>query len=397
MTVHPPTLLLCSTLTMALSAGLMSLFGGSQRVYRGYGCWTLAQWLAASGLVLQWWHDDHPGVQPLAQLLLMQWPVLLLAGFRRFYPREAQRHVPAADGLALASAYLPWLAAWLHGTDPGWQAATFSLGMLWLQVYAAHSLLRLNGFPAAGAAKPLLVLLWLGAAAHGLRLAASLAGWPDIPALPLVAAAAELLSPLAMLYLALLLTGERTQQEQAASQRRLRRLANLDTLTEVPNRRHFHELAQQALAADRAGAGALLMIDIDHFKRINDRLGHQAGDQALREVARSMRQSLRLGDVAGRLGGDEFVALLPATSIHDAIAVADRIVRPLSARNALPLSLSFGVVRVQAGESLTEALHRADQALYEAKRQGRNCAVVATGDDARPVFTQSMPLGLGAL
>ena len=397
MTVHPPTLLLCCTLTMLLSAGLMSLFGGSQRVYRGYGFWTLAQWLAALGLLLQLWRDGHPGVLPLAQLLLMQWPVLLLAGFRRFEPRRAARRLPAADGLVLALAYLPWLAAWLHGADPRWQAATSSLGMFWLLAYAAHSLRRLNGLPAGGAATPLLALLWLGGATHGLRLAGGLAGWTDSPALPLAAAAVELLSPLAMLYVGLVLTGERTQQEQAASQRRLRRLADLDALTDVPNRRHFHELAQQALANGRAAAGALLMIDIDHFKRINDLLGHRAGDQALREVARSMRQSLRLGDVAGRLGGDEFVALLPATSIHDAIAVADRIVLPLSVRSALPLSLSFGVVQVQAGESLDEALHRADQALYEAKRQGRNCAVVATGDDGRPVFTQSMPLGLVAM
>jgi len=102
----------------------------------------------------------------------------------------------------------------------------------------------------------------------------------------------------------------------------------------------------------------------------------------------------KLAMVAGRIGGDEFVVVLPHTTVEEAVAVASRIVDPLAARPHMPLGLSFGVVRVEAGESVDAALHRADQALYEAKRQGRSCAVIATGDNENPVFAESMPLGL---
>ena len=114
-----------------------------------------------------------------------------------------------------------------------------------------------------------------------------------------------------------------------------------------------------------------------------------------------MRESLRAQDVAGRLGGDEFAVLLPETGVDDAMTVASRIVALLADRqvapNLAPLSLSFGVVRLHPGEALDNALRRADQALYEAKRQGRSRAVAAFGQEARPVFGESRSLGLTGL
>jgi diguanylate cyclase (GGDEF)-like protein len=214
--------------------------------------------------------------------------------------------------------------------------------------------------------------------------------------LVLAGAVVAVLLSLVMVYLALQLTHERTQHDLGESQRQLRQLANFDMLTQVPNRRHFHELAARMLASTDGASASLLMFDIDHFKRINDRFGHKAGDEALCDVSRSLRNSLRAGDIAGRLGGDEFAVLLPHTSADDAVAVAARIVDPLTSPRPVPLGLSFGVVQVQPGESADAALHRADQALYEAKRQGRSCAVVAHGDNDNPVFTESMPLGLMA-
>jgi diguanylate cyclase (GGDEF)-like protein len=179
--------------------------------------------------------------------------------------------------------------------------------------------------------------------------------------------------------------------------RRLRFLADMDVLTRVPNRRHFHELAGRTRSAVPAGC-ALMMFDIDHFKRINDLLGHATGDEALRQVARCVRDSLRTQDVAGRLGGDEFAVLLPETTVHDAMAVASRIATRLDDRQVAPqlarLSLSFGVVQLHDGETVPEALRRADQALYEAKRQGRSRAVIAFGVEAQPVFSESRSLGL---
>ena len=142
----------------------------------------------------------------------------------------------------------------------------------------------------------------------------------------------------------------------------------------------------------------LLLFDIDHFKQINDRLGHPAGDRALCLVAGSVLEHLRTNDAAGRHGGDEFVLLLRRTTTEHGMGVAARIVAELQRRTRStplpPMSLSFGMVQLRAGEDIDAALRRADQALYEAKRQGRSRAVSASGDESRPVFSESKRLGL---
>ena len=168
----------------------------------------------------------------------------------------------------------------------------------------------------------------------------------------------------------------------------------------MPNRRHFHELASRALATDVPGSAALVLFDVDHFKLVNDHLGHAAGDRALRLVARCVQEVLRANDVPGRHGGDEFVLLLRRANTAEAMAVANRIVARVQAqvRQAeLPtLSLSFGIVHLHRNEALDDAMRRADQALYEAKRQGRSRAVAAIGPECQPVFTDSQTLGLRA-
>lgn len=397
MSFHPPTLLLCSVLAMAMSAGLMTLFSMSQRTYRGYRHWTAAQALAAVGLGLHLLRDSHPGVLPLANLLVMQWPVLLLAGLRRFYQRGEMPLPAAFDWALLVGGYLLWLTSWVAQADVMWRVAAYSFASGALLLYTASVVMRLDGYATSAGLKTLAVALLVSCGMHGWRTAQGVLSRhsPETAQLVLLGGAliAVMLS-LVMVYLALLLTYERTQHDLGESQRQLRELANIDMLTQVPNRRHFHELAGRLLATPSPAGTSLLMFDVDHFKGINDRFGHQAGDDALRDVARSLRDTLRAGDVAGRLGGDEFAVLLPGTGPDDALAVATRIVQPLAARAGMPLALSVGVVLVQAGESMEVALHRADQALYEAKRQGRSCAVVATGDDEDPVFAESMPLGL---
>jgi len=159
-------------------------------------------------------------------------------------------------------------------------------------------------------------------------------------------------------------------------------------------------LATAALQQATPASAVLLMFDLDHFKGINDTLGHAAGDRALTLVSGSMIEHLRAQDVAGRLGGDEFALLLRGADVRAAIGVAERIVLAAQRRSSeqqLPrITLSFGVVQVLAGERLDEALRRADQALFEAKRQGRGCAVTAVGNEAHPVFSESQRLGLAA-
>ena len=234
----------------------------------------------------------------------------------------------------------------------------------------------------------------LTAFAPGLVSALVPQGMAALPARAMAAA----LGAVVLAFVAITLVCERTERQLRDSRRRLRVLANLDTLTQVPNRRHFMELAHQALQQDEPGTAVLLIFDVDHFKQINDLFGHAAGDRALCLVSSAMLEHLRAQDVPGRHGGDEFVLLLRDTTPRDAISVAARIVAEVQRRapaQQLPtLSLSFGVVQVGFGEGVATALRRADQAMYEAKRQGRSRAVTAAGDEERPVFAQSEPLGL---
>jgi len=124
---------------------------------------------------------------------------------------------------------------------------------------------------------------------------------------------------------------------------------------------------------------SLLMIDIDHFKKINDRFGHHAGDQILCAVAEACRGQLRPSDLVGRYGGDELIAVLPDTTTEDALHVATRLQSRLNryfqqtAVGAIPATLSIGVAELTDTRSLDALLARADIALYTAKRDGRNC------------------------
>ena len=159
-------------------------------------------------------------------------------------------------------------------------------------------------------------------------------------------------------------------------------LANYDALTGLYNRRALLERGVRALNKAREAAKhvCVLMIDIDHFKSVNDDFGHGVGDEALRHIAHMMGDELRGADVMGRMGGEEFAVVLPATRLSAALDVAERLrmqvaSRPVSTDTGpLPLTVSVGVASVLGREAdLTAALNRADQALYQAKADGRNC------------------------
>jgi diguanylate cyclase (GGDEF)-like protein len=395
MALHLPTLVFVCIAMLALSASVMTLFGCTQRVYRGFWWWTTAQWLAALGLLLYAGAQEHPVLQPVAHVLLLQWPVLTLGGLRRFYPRESWPVGPEIDWILLGGAFLLWLVGWaLDGTEAA-RIVTLSAGLLALHAYCIVMLVRLPAFAESPALKVL-----VGAHALSILLLAARVisvGWLGATEAVLAAGLLPMLIAVVMIYLGLMLTCERTERDLRASQRRLQLLANMDMLTEVPNRRYFQELAAQAMQRCTPGSAAMVMCDIDHFKLINDRLGHAHGDRALCIVARCIQGALRSGDVAGRLGGDEFVLLLPETPVHDAMTVASRIVTQLDSLVGDAdhgLSLSFGVVQMAGDESIAEAIRRADQALYEAKRQGRKRAVIATGEEEGLQFSESHRLGL---
>ncbi len=163
-----------------------------------------------------------------------------------------------------------------------------------------------------------------------------------------------------------------------------------DSLTGLANRRHFVQTAQRVLdqAQRQPQPLAILVLDIDHFKRVNDTHGHDAGDQVLVEVARRCTQCLRPQDLLARWGGEEFVVLLPNTPLALAHQLAERIRETVAftaqlytSSDAVRLTISVGVAGLAAGETRTlDALvQAADQALFQAKRAGRNQVSLAPG------------------
>jgi diguanylate cyclase (GGDEF)-like protein/PAS domain S-box-containing protein len=189
--------------------------------------------------------------------------------------------------------------------------------------------------------------------------------------------------------------------EQKRTEERLRELATTDPLTGALNRRQLFELAEEEVRrAERYGRPLCFsMLDLDHFKAVNDRFGHAVGDEALRAVAASIRRSLRATDRLARHGGEEFVVMLPETPLSTARGAIERIRTSVEALRfeakgePVSITVSAGVVAWRSGESVDAVLDRADGALYEAKRAGRN-RVVASGDVGRPP-PASRPAGQG--
>lgn len=166
--------------------------------------------------------------------------------------------------------------------------------------------------------------------------------------------------------------------------RRIRILAMTDELTRLPNRQHILTfLGDQARNAyEEEQPLSVIAFDIDNFKRINDKYGHEGGDQVIKAVADISNQALRRGDRVGRLGGKEFLVVLPGSPRKPAVDVAERLRRSIEVteldnlRDALPVTISLGVCEWNAGhESIDALLKRTHGALDAAKRNGRNCVI----------------------
>ncbi len=172
---------------------------------------------------------------------------------------------------------------------------------------------------------------------------------------------------------------------------RLNAIAHTDELTELPNRRHLMQLAHQEVERARRYRMplALAVLDLDHFKSINDRFGHAMGDDVLRQFAVICRAGLRQMDTLGRVGGEEFVLLLPHTSLLEAEPLLQRL-RQAFREHAWPRlqdrhqpTVSIGLTELGAGDNgLADLLRRADEALYQAKQDGRDCVIVRSAPSA---------------
>lgn len=159
-------------------------------------------------------------------------------------------------------------------------------------------------------------------------------------------------------------------------------MAKTDELTSLPNRRGFRETMQRLIqnAIDTESSFALLVLDIDHFKQINDEHGHLVGDAILRYLAKLLHHQTKGQDHIARIGGEEFVVMLPDTLYSSALSVADSIRKQVAARSLqmrknhhpIRLTISIGVAMFQLNEQFEDLFERADQSLYLAKNSGRN-------------------------
>ncbi|HEY0124422.1 MAG TPA: diguanylate cyclase [Rhizobium sp.] len=183
----------------------------------------------------------------------------------------------------------------------------------------------------------------------------------------------------------------RDRSEWVRESEELERLANTDPLSGLPNRRAFTSAAELAIEQS-ASSGlplAVLMIDLDHFKSVNDRFGHEGGDCVIRDLPPILKDVLRQTDLIARWGGEEFIALLPSTTEDAALAIAERLRWKIAATpftltdgQTIPITASLGVIVCNSGQEILDTIvQRADRALYAAKKAGRNRAYLFREDE----------------
>ncbi|NQD36175.1 GGDEF domain-containing protein [Permianibacter sp. IMCC34836] len=381
--LHFPTLNLFMIVLLLSAALIFALVARHYRRRAGPWWWLAGCLLIAVGYFIRFWFANTAQAETF-------WAAggLFIAGNAAFWiglyqfcgVRRSWRPRPVALMLLLA-----WLVAvWL---PYGLQVATMLLvvGVInWLAFLAirrAHHLGNTAMLLFVGAVfLTTAIIMWL-------RMLAHLGAWwwhwsisvEQLGAWGLVASSALMM----LRCFALLLLLHARQEHD------LQYLAITDPLTGVLNRKGFLEQAQRLLERQQPGDRpvAVLMMDLDHFKRINDQHGHAAGDAVLRRFANILREQLRPGDCTGRLGGEEFAALLPGVDGETALHVAERLRSHLdtqaiaTAAGLVNVSVSIGVQSsLRPPLSIEWLLQQADQALYQAKHKGRNQVVSLAAD-----------------
>lgn len=322
----------------------------------------------------RWW-PDSPHWQRYVILVLMVLTSSLGLGFARQFLDLARRHAGLARAVtgftALSAVAMLTLVLLDAQAAAAWLAFAvttgFVLAMVPLGLVARARGQAATGFFIAGAA--------ISTVGFGLTL---FSVWGLVAFSPWRFHASEFGVALEGSLLAAALAAR--VRRQRSEHQRAEQDARLDALTEVFNRRGFLEGAERAFgtASRHDRPLALVLLDLDHFKALNDSLGHARGDQVLREVGQVLLSSARQGDLVGRWGGEEFIALLPETSAADAAEWSERLRRRLR-RQAGPLwiTASAGVAQRRPGSSLAALIEQADAALYAAKRAGRDRVALA--------------------
>lgn len=381
LTVHSPTLLIIAALLTALVTTVLYAVWSFNRNIPGLRLWMMSFLLGSvfsvSLLVRDWFPEVVAVVISQGSVSLAAY--LCLMASRMYMGRRPFSHWYAVVGigaLVVASVYFTVVQPHLGmrfvfvGLGAGicflLTARTLVDGGV-RRVPARYLLALVTGFHGLFLLlRP--VLFKLGPVAPG--------GLPDAGLVALVSQFVLLEAIVAVVLLgfgALILANEFITSE-------LRHLAEMDPLTNVFNRRAFLTLLDKAISsAQRTGTAVpVLVMDLDHFKSINDTWGHRAGDDVLRHFVMLAHRCLRKEDVMGRLGGEEFAIFLPNASAVGALAVAERLRALVEAQpvatgpQSIPLTVSVGVTLCTHGDAAGAALQRADEAMYLAKERGRN-------------------------
>ncbi|MBH9551810.1 GGDEF domain-containing protein [Inhella gelatinilytica] len=364
-------------LLSSVAAVLWAVLAGGMRVSpRASGLFSAANGLLGLSLLLTLQRDTAPDwvVWPVADLLGLSAYALSRRGVQHLFklPHSTRIDLMVWSAVALGYAVLPLGSVSVRG-----YTLLYSLpAAFWLGALAWELGRALQAQEPRALGLPLAAPFALAAAVMLAR-----TGWlldPEATATP------DPLAPLwAFVCLVIFLNVSLATCVVARLLQIIRRQALIDPLTGVANRRHFNEQLALALARQRRNGQplCLMLLDLDHFKPLNDRHGHAAGDAALVQVAQRLKASLREVDLAARIGGEEFALLLPDTPLAQALEVAQRLRQTLRATppqwdgQALVVTVSGGVVQAQGNSSAEGLLQAADAALYRAKGEGRDRVV----------------------
>ena len=364
-------ILLASVMAMLMTLVLYFLRRSYPPSIRGLGLWAAAPPLLCVATLMAGLRGNLPEALTIVipNLLWLVGLYLNYLGSQRFYEQPSREW---RWSLFMALVAVP--VTWYTLVEPSFDIRLHIMALSLALLYALHARL-LCRFAAGNFAVSLLVIAEAGGAVLQLFRIMTLWLWPENGDI------FNRMSPQAIflaihVLLFLLLTVGMVLVATDRLRAEFEQLAARDSLTNAYTRRHMDEACQQELERSRrhGRAMSLLLMDLDHFKAINDSYGHQRGDQVLTEFVRLVKGLLRRPDQLGRFGGEEFMLLLPETPLEEALAVAERIRLTVDQSTTAPhVTVSIGVTTTRHdNDTLDTLLARADKALYRAKAQGRN-------------------------
>ncbi|UCV27929.1 GGDEF domain-containing protein [Ferribacterium limneticum] len=381
--MHSPTLLILAAILMGIMTMMLMAAWRFNRQIAGFGFWATSYFFGTLFCVSLLVRTAVPEIWSViaTQSMLFLMAYLNLRGTRAYIGQPRLSPAYAAVALLLLIAVSGYFTM-VH-PDPGIRFTLSSLmaGVIFLLCARTIAKGKMQEYPArylfamacGGHGAFLLIRPWLFSLGNaGLFDAAQAIAVSQFVMVEAIAAIVLMAFGIVML-----------ANEQVTLE--LRNIAERDPLTGVFNRRSFLTLLDKCIShsARMTSSLSIMLIDLDHFKRINDTWGHKSGDEALRHFVAVAAPCIRNGDIIGRIGGEEFAILLPNTSLTEAETVANRLRHEVAESPAehehgdITLTVSIGVTHYIKGEAPEVTLHRADNAMYMAKKDGRNQVKVA--------------------